>query len=970
MTPERWKLIKEVFEAASERDVSSRASFLNEACKGDAVLRSEVERLLSVQQPTGDFLEHPIARVLARVPDDATHSDFSAARAPQMTIGLGSRIGSYEITALLGEGGMGRVWRAHHTALKRDDALKVLPDAFASDPEQLARFRREARVLASLNHPNIAHVHGLEQADGVQALVMELVDGPTLADRIAQGPIPVDEALPIAKQIAEALEAAHEQGIIHRDLKPANIKVRRDGTVKVLDFGLAKAMEPVGSSSDMSQVATVTSPALMTSVGVILGTAAYMSPEQARGKTVDRRTDIWAFGCVLYEMLTGRRAFEGDEVSSVLARILERDPDYSAVPATAPASVRRVLRRCLEKDPRRRLRHVGDVLVELDETDEPNVGESGSVVRWRGRRLVAAVFSSACIGGVLAGLVVWMNLRSGPMPAQYFAVGTVGAERPWISQMGSIAVSPDGRQVAYLSILDGLRQLRIWSVESGTAMTLVPDGLPAAPFFSPDGRSIGFYDEADSALKRVAVQGGTIQTICRFATSLRGATWLTDDTIVFGISMPGTGLLTVPATGGRPRQVTKVGDVQSHRWPAAIGPARAVIFTVYDAGQAHLAALNLDTGAESPVLPHGSHAQYLSSGHLVYASNGGIAAVQFDAARLAPTGDSVNLVERVQTSTIGLAEFDVSANGSLVYVPATSIRRAMGWVDRTGRMTEIVVPGDIRYPRLSPDGSKVAFAAVGRSPNAADIWIRDLRRGSEARLTVDATNIWPVWRPDGLGITFGSNRGTPGSFDLYDAAADSSGEPTRLADTSIGLPGSWTPGATTLIYTDLLSGTPDGNSDLWILPHDGGGPKPLLTTRFSESAATLSSNGGWLAYVSDQTGEPRVYMQAFPAGGRIVPVSTGRGTEPVWSRDGSALYYRDANRLMVVDIRNGDLLAPPRVLFTAPYDADINALGYANYDVSADGERFLMIGSSDDLRSPGLYVQNWHEELKRLVPTR
>jgi eukaryotic-like serine/threonine-protein kinase len=887
-----------------------------------------------------------------------------------MALTARARLGPYEIRGTLGVGGMGEVYRATDTNLKRAVAIKVLPESVATDRDRLARFQREAEVLASLNHPNVAAVYGLERSGGVTALVMELVEGPTLADRIAQGPIPIDEALPIAKQIAEALEAAHEQSIIHRDLKPANIKLRPDGTVKVLDFGLAKALEPASSASvNASASPTITSPA-MTGVGVLLGTAAYMSPEQARGKAVDTRSDIWAFGCVLYEMLTAKRAFEGDEVSLILAKVIERQPDFGGLPLSTPPSVRRVITRCLEKDVKRRLRDIGDVGADLDEAAQPTVAASFSArpPGTRPRSVLPAAVGAIC-GGLLTGVVLWWVIPPSSTQVQYFAVGSQVGENPWTSQSGSVAISPDGGHVAYLSIRDGVRQLRVWAVDLGSSTTLVADGLPSGPFFSPDGEWLGFFDEADTALKRVPVRGGVAQVICRFATALRGASWGLDGSIVFAISKPSTGLLRVPASGGTPEALTSVGEIQSHRWPSILPGGRAVLFTTFEAGVSKVAVLNLDTGAQTVVVPNGTYARYADSGHIVFGGGGGLRAVKFDINRLETLGSPISIVDGLLTTAIGLADFGISSSGSLVYVPAGDQERALGWVDRSGHITPLL-EGDVRYPRLSPDDTRVALAMQGRAGPGIDIWIHDLARGSAARLTFEGQNLWPVWTPDGAVIAFGSNRTTSGSFDMYSVAADFSGEARRLADTAIGLPGSWAPGAKTLVYSEFPAGNADGNADIWMLLANAGEARPFLATRFSERAPRLSPDGRWLAYVSDHSGESRVYVQPFPNGGQVFPVSTGRGTEPVWSRDGSTLFYRNANQLLEVNVTAASTftIGQQQVVFTGAYDADLNSVGQANYDVSLDGERFLMVGGSEEVRPPALYVQNWFEELKRLVP--
>jgi Tol biopolymer transport system component len=892
-----------------------------------------------------------------------------------MALAFGTMLGPYEIAAQIGKGGMGEVYRALDTHLGRTVAIKILPDAFAHDPERLARFEREAKTLAALNHPNIAGIYGLEKASGTQALVMELVEGSTLADRIAQGPIPFDEALPIAHQIAEALEAAHEQGIIHRDLKPANIKVRPDGTVKVLDFGLAKAMEPSLALPDLSQSPTVASPVLMTSVGVLLGTAAYMSPEQARGRAVDKRTDIWAFGCVIYEMLTGRQAFEGEDVSLVLAKVIERQPDFDALPDSTPLALRKVLTRCFEKNVKRRLRDIGDALVDLDElpkltADAPQPSRQVSP-RLTWRRVLPWALVGAVIGSFVTGALLRVGIKPAAPPVQYFAVGSQRGERPWISEAGSVTISPGGRHVAYLSVIGSARHLRVWAVDSGTSTTLVADGLPAGPFFSPDGQWVGFFDEADSTLKKVRLQGGIAHSICRLTLALRGASWAGDGSIVFGTSFAGAGLFRVPANGGTPKNLTAVAGTQNHRWPSILPQGRAVLFTNFDAGRSQLSMVNLETGAQTLIVPTGGHARYAPTGHIVFASGGGLAAVRFDLDRLQVLGEPVAMLDRVVSSNVGVAEFEFSTAGSLVYVPGGEARRVMGWVDQNGDLTP-VLEGNIRTPRLSPDGTKVAFTIGGRSTTGTDIWVRDLQRGSEDRLTFEAQNMWPMWTPTGTMVTFGSNKANPSSFDLYVTRTDVVGEAQRLADTGVGVPGSWTADGRELLYTDFTVQEETVNGDIWIVETKGGEPRRFLATRFSETAPRLSSDGRWMAFVSDQSGEPRIYVEAFPQGGQVIPVSTGRGTEPVWSRDGSTLFYRDANKLMAASItaRPSLTIGQPHVVFAGAYEPDVNTLGIPNYDVSPDGKRFLMVAAIDEGRPPAMFVQNWFEEVKRFVPIK
>jgi eukaryotic-like serine/threonine-protein kinase len=641
-----------------------------------------------------------------------------------MSLTPGTRVGPYEITALIGEGGMGKVWRAHHTALKRDDALKVLPDAFASDPDRLARFRREAQVLASLNHPNIAHVYGLEQADGVQALVMELVEGPTLADQIAQGPIAVDEALPIARQIAEALEAAHEQGIIHRDLKPANIKVRLDSTVKVLDFGLAKALEPTSARSiDATASPTITSPALMTGVGVLLGTAAYMSPEQAKGHAADRRSDVWAFGCVLFEMLTGRRAFEGEDVSDTLAAVLRGDPTWRALPPDLPPRIRTLIKRCLDRDRKQRIAEISTARFVLEEAAEPSqptitgvppVSFFPSSPLWkRAAALSTLVVAAALVGGA----VVWFALRS--------SVSSPRVSRLQFTPSGSAALSINGNDPDLAITRDGTRIVYIGSgqvfVRALDALepVVIARGSPRGPFISPDGQWVGFVD-SNTTLKRVAITGGPSVTLVRFdGTGSRGATWGPDDSIIFATNSRATGLQRVAATGGTPTVLTKPDRAQGeldHLWPEMLPGGRAVLFTItapggLDAGQ--VAVLDLETGTRKVLVRGASQAHYVPTGHLVYAAAGTFSVVGFDLDRLETRGTPVPVVPEVVIMGSGGIDAVVADNGTLAYVPGgggvAGAQRTLVWVDRQGQETSITAPARaFVYPRIAPDGTRVA----------------------------------------------------------------------------------------------------------------------------------------------------------------------------------------------------------------------------------------------------------------------
>ena len=896
-----------------------------------------------------------------------------------MTIGVGSRVGPYEVTALLGEGGMGKVWRARHTALKRDDALKVLPDGFASDPERLARFRREAQVLASLNHPNIAHVYGLEQSDDVQALVMELVEGPTLADRIAQGPIPLDEALLIAKQIAEALQAAHKQGIIHRDLKPANIKVRPDGTVKVLDFGLAKALEPVfGAGVDATASPTITSPA-MSGIGVLLGTAAYMSPEQARGNPVDERSDIWAFGCVLYEMLTGLRAFGDEDISLTLSNVLRREPAFDALPSDTPGSVQQTLRLCLKKNPQGRLHAVGDVRLALagdfDITAPSSVTPAPVAKVWQ-RPLFAA--SIVTLVAIASGLIVWTVTRPVPRGVRVarFAISTPGVERlAPAANDHDVAISPDGTFTVYRASNAGGTFLSVRAIGDLNARRL--QGLNPqiyAPFISPDGTWVGFSDESDGTLKRVSMLGGPAVRICSTgagAAGIAGASWAENDLIVFASNISG-GLWSVPARGGDPQELTKPKGDERHAWPEVLPGGRAVLFTILsgEVENADIAVLDLATGEQRQLVPGGSYPKYSETGHIVYAIEGTLRAVPFDLTRMQITGPPAPLLDGVLTKDSGAADFALARGGTLVYVAssgAPTARRILTWVDRMGREEQLTAPERAYVqPRISPDGMRVALSVADQDN---DIWMWELARHTLTRLTFDPSfDNDPLWTPDGRRVIFASQRS--GVVNLYSQAADGTGTVERLTESRTSqVPQAITPDGTHLIWRDAPA-----TSDLMLMalqpPRNS---SPLFQTMFLERNAELSPDGQWLAYETGETGRAEVYVRPFPNvnAGRW-QVSTAGGATPLWSRDGGELFFKSPDgTLMGTRVEPGAVWrsgTPQRVL-----SGEYHAEARRTFDISPDGRRFLMIkntASGDSARPENqiVMIQNWHEELKRLVP--
>jgi serine/threonine-protein kinase len=905
-----------------------------------------------------------------------------------MTLAPGVRLGPYEILSAIGAGGMGEVYKARDTKLGRDVALKILPEQFATDPDRLARFRREAQVLASLNHPNIAAIHGFEEANSVHALVLELVEGQTLADRIAQGPIPLDEALPIAKQMAEALEAAHEHGIIHRDLKPANIKLRPDGTVKVLDFGLAKTLDSQSIGPDASQSLTITSPA-MTEMGVILGTAAYMSPEQAKGKPADKRSDVWAFGCVLYEMLSGKRAFEGNDVSDLIVAVLGKEPNWTALPSITPSPILRLLKRSLERDPRRRVPGMAVARFEIDDAlaptpDTDTTQPYRSVRRTLGYVALAVVATAALVGFVGSS----MTSVRGPSIAR-LAIVLPGGEEFTNTNRQLVAISPDGTRVAYVA------NNRIYV---RTLDQLVATPIPGTeaerignPFFSPDGQWIGFW--AGGQLKKVSLNGGTPVRLCE-AGELFGATWGLDDNIVFGQGPQG--IWRVSATGGTPEHLVKVDAQERAHGPQMLPGGFHLIFTVgrnINWEGAQIVVQSLKTGMRNVLVPNGRDARYIPTGHLVYASQGSLHAVSFDPETLKVGRGSVALVDGVaqanpsrnMTQTAAV-HFSLSATGALVYVPdavTVEAKRTIVWVDRLGQEESLGAPPRAYiYPRLSPDGTRVALDVRDQEN---DIWVWHLAARTLTRVTSDpASDIIPLWTLDGRRLLFTSNRGAyPG---VFWQAADGSGIAERLTE-QVRIPGlsGLSPDGTRVIGGEQETAVSGIFAyDMWILSlaRDSRTSRPpdleaLLRTRFDELNGVFSPDGRWLAYQSNATGRWEIYVRPFPVveGGQW-QVSTSGGTEPLFAPSGQELFYRAPNEaIMGVTVSPGTswTAAEPKQLVPDRYFGG-GELVMRSYDVSRDGRRFLMIkddpapssiSTSDSL----ILVQNWFEELKRRVPT-
>ncbi|MBI4906627.1 MAG: serine/threonine-protein kinase [Acidobacteria bacterium] len=895
---------------------------------------------------------------------------------------IGQSVGHFRITALLGEGGMGAVYRASDTRLNRDVAIKVLPDAFASDPDRLARFQREAQVLASVSHPNIATIFGIEE----RAIVMELIEGPTLADRMAQGAMAVDEALAIARQIAEALEAAHEKGIIHRDLKPANVKVSAEGKVKVLDFGLAKLADPTDTTEDPASAPTVVRGNSPTMAGVIMGTAGYMSPEQARGLRVDKRADIWAYGVVLFEMLSGKMLFAGGEtVTDMIAAVVLRDPDWTMLPVDTPAPVKRLLRRCLERDRKKRLPDIAVARMEIEEAlggapEAPVVAATAAVPAPKGVErwwmAVAAVMTVAAAG---LAIVHFRETLPSPQPVRFHVPPP---ENSTFSRYGMV-LSPDGRNLAFIAAGGGgLSMLWLRPLDSLTARALPgTEGANFSPFWSPDSRSIGFL--VQGKLKRIEAAGGPPQTLCEVPGTLIGGSWSRDGVIVFG-TITG-GLLRVSQAGGTPTQLTK-----SDQFPGELGHMRpwflpdgqhflyvsrtgqqdgsAIYLASLDGKPRRLLVRSQQAGVYAPPAPGSEH------GHLLFLRDGILMAQPLHPTRYEPAGDAFPVAEQVG-STLALGYFAVSTNGVLAYrtgsARGTGISR-LYWFDRQGKQLESVAPlGSYAAVELSPDGKRVASARL--DANNRDVWLSDIVRGVSTRFTFHSgLDQKPVWSADGERVIFASDRESAGIPALYSKDSSGSGNEELLlpANGAPLWPNSWSPDGRHLLYSRMDLKT---QSDLWVLPVGSGSagakPTPYLQTPANEDHGKFSPDGRWIAYVSNESGENHVYVQSFPAGRGKFQVSTGSAAVfPRWRRDGKEIYYVSRNdQLMAVEVKTSPTFAAgtPQALFKLPF---ATAGRTYTYDVDASGKRFLVSSTYDpagETAAPITVVLNWQAAVKR-----
>ncbi len=871
-----------------------------------------------------------------------------------MPISVGTRFGAYEVTSSLGSGGMGEVYRARDTNLKRDVAIKVLPPALANDPDRLARFQREAEVLASLNHPNIAQIYGLERSEGTTALAMELIEGPTLEERISQGPIPVEEALRFATQIAAALEAAHERGIVHRDLKPANIKLRSDGTVKVLDFGIAKALD--SRSTTGPGPAALTTPA-MTEAGMVLGTAAYMSPEQARGRPVDRRTDIWAFGCVLYEMFTGRPAFLGEDVTTTLARVLQASADWSALPSTVSSAVRRTLELCLEKDVRKRIADICDAQLALAGAFESAQQTRGASPRprawWRRTMPVAA---AAVIGGAVVALATLHAPPPVTRPVIRFKYEIPQAEQFVLIGRSVLAVSPDGSQFVY-STANGLNLRALDSLEA----RLIPGtsgGL--SPFLSPDGKTIGFAG-ASGRLERVAINGGSPVAVADWEGVPLGASWERDGSILYGQT---SGIYRVKP-GGTPTLVIPVAGDERFYGPELLPDGDTVLFSATPNGtwrESQIVAQSLSSGRRTVVVERGGDAHYVASGYLTYVSGNELFTVRFDSKTLQTSSDPARVGVRLSSAGVSPASnYGVAQNGTLVYVPVVELlttgTAGPVWIDREGH-EERLEACPCTQGSISPDGTRVAFTAPVEGTAAIVVW--SLAEHALLRLSFEpGLQYAPVWTRDGARIAYGSPQG------IFWRRADGTGSAELLLLGNGLNTSAWTPDGK-LIFTEGGS----SNGDIALLSVNGERTRqPLIATKYDEGRAALSPDGHWLAYQSNESGRYEVYVRPFPDvdSGKWT-VSTSGGEDPRWSRDGRTLFFVSGQKLLSAEVATDPTFSsrPPQKAFDL---VDYQPTGIPfPFDVSPDGKRVLL-DRPTRRKADIVVVQNWLADVEQRART-
>jgi len=883
---------------------------------------------------------------------------------------IGTTLGHYEIIDELGSGGMGVVYRARDLRLGREVAIKVLPEELATDSGRLNRFESEVKAVAALSHPNILAIHEFGSEDGIAFAVMELLEGQTLRQRIADGALPQSKAVEIGAQVARALAAAHDKGIVHRDVKPGNIWITTQGQVKVLDFGLA-SLHRVPQEPEAETMTFLTEP------GSVVGTAPYMSPEQVRGGTVDTRSDIFSLGAVLFEMLTGHQAFARPTAAETMAAVLQDDPpEMTGTPRPLPPILERTTRHCLEKEPGERFQTARDLAFALQ-----GVSESGStrpVHEGGGKPGARQVSWPVALGLALLSVVATALLVRGLSEGKTPSAGTeisrwevsLSPDQDLLvyGRSHPLALSPDGKRLAYVATDSGESWLYVRAIDEFVAKKLAGTEGARNPFFSPDGQWVGFF--AESELRRIPSGGGAVHGICKAPLDNLGSAWREDGTIVF--ASYATGLWKVQVDGGNPQELTRIdsdaGETQ-HRWPQFL-PRNRVLMTVGTIRGSQIAVVDMIDGKKSLVsdVADASVARYLPTGHLLLAQESALQVVPFDINNGAVRGAPVTVVDGVTAlSTQGVSYFAVSNSGTLTYLSGSGqAGNKLVWVDLNGNVTAIGGQGSsYLQPRLSPDGGSIA-ATVGEELGVREIEILNLKRGSQTRLTFESTNAQPLWSPDGRRVVFSSSR--DGGWNLYQRAADGNGTATLLLASDNELwAHDFSPDGKLLIYWEIDSETA---RDLWILPLEGDPtPKPFLVTPYNERAAVFSPDGRWIAYVSDESGRDEVHVRPYPGPGGQTTVSTEGGAEPHWAHDGRRLFYRQADRMMTVSVENGPRfsVSKPTVLFEGRFDRGVT--GNLSYDLDPRSERFLMLQPLGDRRTASFrVVLNWFEDIRRLSP--